>query len=133
MLGSIQTKDCDLHDANEHCIKAPCPSIPCQPNDLKCFCKEHPTDPKCQPICQDGSTLRNGICQCPTNEHFDNNNKCVPTKPEKITKTVVIRETATSNIIVHDFTEFTINPTNSRTVVILPTQKEIFLMITFTC
>jgi hypothetical protein len=99
---NLKTKDCDLGDANEHCIKAPCPP---------------------SPICPDGSTLKNGICQCPTDEHFDNNNKCVPNKPEKITKTVIIRETATSNIIVHDFTEFTINPTNSRTVVILPTQN----------
>jgi hypothetical protein len=143
--------DCKLTPGNPACVQ---PSVDCTktPNDPKCP-PPPPCDPKTDikcpcptgqhrdsnnqcvsntPICPGGSVLMNGVCQCPSHEHFNNKIKqCVDdttnrpivvhitVKPETIRNTVVIRQST----IVHDFTEFTVNPTNSKVVIILPTQN----------
>jgi hypothetical protein len=143
--------DCKLTPGNPACVQ---PSVDCTktPNDPKCP-PPPPCDPKTDikcpcptdqhrdsnnqcvsntPKCPGGSVLMNGVCQCPSHEHFNNKIKqCVDdttnrpivvhitVKPETIRNTVVIRQST----IVHDFTEFTVNPTNSKVVIILPTQN----------
>jgi len=144
--------DCKLTPGNPACVqpsvdctKTPndpkCPPIqPCDPKtDIKCPCPtgQHrdSNNNKCvvNPTkCPDSSILMNGVCQCPSHEHFNNRIKqCVDdttnrpivvhitVKPQTIRNTVVIRQST----IVHDFTEFTVNPTNSKVVIILPTQN----------
>jgi hypothetical protein len=154
--------DCKLTPGVPECVPPPvdctknptdpkCPQVDCTktPNDPKCMpdCTKNQTAPKCicptgqhkdsnnkcvPNTCPGGSVLINGVCQCPSHEHFNNKIKqCVDdttnrpivvhitVKPETIRNTVVIRQST----IVHDFTEFTVNPTNSKVVIILPTQN----------
>ena len=108
---------CRLHPTDPRC-----PHPPCDPKkDPTCFCRLHPTDPRC-PQCPDDSTLKSGICQCPTNEHFNNDNKCIPDNIIiHVRKTIIIEQE--SKVVVHDFTEFTVNPTHSNAVILLPTQN----------
>jgi hypothetical protein len=73
--------------------------------------------------CPGGSVLINGVCQCPSHEHFDNRiKKCIRDTPH-IPAVIHIIVKGVPRTIVHDFTEFTINPTHNKVVIILPTRN----------
>ena len=97
--------------------------------------------PNTPPSCPDGSTFSNGACHCPPGEHFNGGKtKCLvnnhPNPPTggisqttiniKVINTVVIRQSVRLGVpstVVHSFTEFTNNPSNSKVVIILPTKN----------
>jgi len=97
--------------------------------------------PNTPPSCPDGSTFSNGACHCPPGEHFNGGKtKCLvnnhPNPPTggisqttiniKVINTVVIRQSVRlgfPSTVVHSFTEFTNNPSNSKVVIILPTKN----------
>ena len=119
--------------------KTTCPPPPCDP--AKTTCPPPPCDPAkttCPHPCPDGSTFSNGACHCPPGEHFNSEKtKCLvnnhptggisqTTINIKVINTVVIRQSFRSgvpNTVVHSFTEFTNNPSDSKVVIILPTKN----------
>jgi hypothetical protein len=123
-----------------------CSNTPGLPECVPCPTGQHkdPSTNKCVPdvvTCNPPKTMVNGQCVepsiCPSHEHFDNNlKKCVrdPRIPRSgpisihinVRNTVVIRQSTQLGVpgtVVHDFIEFTANPTNSKVVIRLPTQN----------
>jgi hypothetical protein len=143
-----QTTDCSNTPGLPECV--PCPTgqhkdpftNKCVPDVVTCNPPKTMVNGQCvEPPCVIPKQMINGQCVeppiCPSHEHFDNNlKKCVrdPRIPRpgpisihiNVRNTVVIRQSAQLGVpgtVVHDFIEFTANPTNSEVVIRLPTQN----------
>jgi hypothetical protein len=141
--GTGGTGTCD--PSKTTCPTNPPPPPPCDPPKQvvhgKCILADHPlplpgivnpcyppkqmVDGKCVnpqppgPICGKGTHLSEDKKTCLSNTTNRPIVVHITVKAQTIRNTVVIRQ----NTIVHDFTEFTVNPTNNKVVIILPTQN----------
>jgi hypothetical protein len=138
--------DCSKTPTDPSCPTNPPVDCTKDPTNPKCTCPigqhKDPTG-KCIPnTCPDGSTFSNGACHCPPNEHFNGGmTKCIINQPSHpsgpssihisnkfvtIINTVVVKQSfkvGVPSTVVHDFTEFTNNPTDSKVIIILPTKN----------